>query len=83
MRQEFKDFIGSIDNSLYNKIRQSKSDAECRRYLREHLEDITVTYSCKSDSELLTCDNCKHNCLVWDDNYPCATCAEMDNYVAR
>ena len=30
-------FISSIDNSTYNKIRQSKSksDAECRRYLRE------------------------------------------------
>jgi len=34
-------------------------------------------------SEQLTCDNCKHNCLVWDDNHPCATCAGMDNYVAR
>lgn len=32
------DFINSIDNKLYNKIRQSKSDAECRRYLKEHLE---------------------------------------------
>ena len=28
-------FIISIDNSTCNKIRQSKSDAECRRYLRE------------------------------------------------
>ena len=38
MSTEIKDFISSIDNSLYNKIRQSKSDAECRRYLREHLQ---------------------------------------------
>ena len=28
-------FIISIDNSTCNKIRQSKSDAECRKYLRE------------------------------------------------
>ena len=28
-------FISSIDNSTCNKIRQSKSDAECRKYLRE------------------------------------------------
>lgn len=47
------DFINSIDNKLYNRIRQSKRDAECRRYLKEHLEAITVTHCCKSDSELL------------------------------
>ena len=28
-------FISSIDNSTFNKIRQSKSDAECRKHLRE------------------------------------------------
>jgi hypothetical protein len=31
------EFIGSIDNKTYNKIRSSQSDAECRRYLKEHL----------------------------------------------
>jgi len=30
-------FISNIDNSTYNKIRHSKSDAECRRYLKEQL----------------------------------------------
>ena len=52
------DFISSIDNKIYNRIRQSKSDAECRRYLKEHLEAITVTYCCKSDSELLKREKC-------------------------
>ena len=47
------DFISSIDNKIYNRIRQSKSDAECRRYLKEHLEAITVTHCCKSDSDQL------------------------------
>ena len=47
------------------------------------LKAINYTRCCESDSELLTCDNCKHNCLVWDDKHPCATCAGMDNYVAR
>ena len=30
-------FIASIDNKLYNKIRSSQSDAECRRYLKANL----------------------------------------------
>tara|TARA_R110000782_G_scaffold155934_1_gene248110 strand:+ start:261 stop:416 length:156 start_codon:yes stop_codon:yes gene_type:complete len=30
------EFIRSIDNELYKKIRNSQSDAECRRYLKEH-----------------------------------------------
>jgi len=30
-------FISNIDNSTYNKIRHSKSDAECRRYLKDQL----------------------------------------------
>jgi len=30
------DFINSIDNKVYNKIRRSHSDASCRRYLKEH-----------------------------------------------
>ena len=29
-------FISSIDNSTPNKIRHSKSDAECRKYVREN-----------------------------------------------
>ena len=32
-------FISNIDNSTYNKIRHSKSDAECRRYLKEELSN--------------------------------------------
>lgn len=30
-------FISSLDNNLFNKIRGSKGDAECRRYLKEYL----------------------------------------------
>ncbi len=56
MSKEIKDFISSIDNSLYNKIRQSKSDAECRRYLREHLEAINYTHCCRQLFKLR--DNC-------------------------
>ena len=37
-------FISNIDNSTYNKIRHSKSDAECRRYLKEQLtKQLTLT----------------------------------------
>ncbi|MCB0446032.1 MAG: hypothetical protein KDD03_00685 [Gelidibacter sp.] len=52
------DFINSIDNKLYNKIRQSKSDAECRIYLKEHLTKqlklygVGVTLPCeRTDAE--------------------------------
>lgn len=33
------EFISSIDNNLYNKLRGSLSDAECRRLLKEHLRN--------------------------------------------
>ncbi len=46
------------------------------------VKKLTLTDVVKQ-GELLTCDNCKHNCLIWDDNHPCNTCAGMDNYVAR
>lgn len=57
MNKIINDFINSIDNKLYNRIRQSKSDAECRRYLKEHLQkqcDITnVSKTFNSEEELL------------------------------
>ena len=36
------DFITSIPNKVYTKIRSSKGDAECRRYLREHLSSYEM-----------------------------------------
>jgi len=36
MRQVIDKFISSIPSDVYSKIRNSKGDAECRRYLREH-----------------------------------------------
>jgi hypothetical protein len=38
MEQIINDFINSIDTKLYSRIRASKGDAECRRYLKEHLQ---------------------------------------------
>lgn len=44
MKQIINDFINSIDNKLYSRIRVSKGDAECRRYLKEHLQkQLTLT----------------------------------------
>lgn len=48
MKQTINDFINSIDTKLYSRIRASKGDAECRRYLKEHLQkqcDIHVVGS--------------------------------------
>lgn len=36
-RGDISKFISSISNETWNRIRHSKSDAECRRYLRELL----------------------------------------------
>jgi ribosomal 50S subunit-associated protein YjgA (DUF615 family) len=60
----YNDFIGSIDNKLYNKIRQSKSDAECRRYLKEHLQKqlhIHDVVDCKNDLDELYIAHNWHN----------------------
>ena len=48
-------FISNIDNSTYNKIRHSKSDAECRRYLKEQLtKQLTLTdVGCSLDFDKL------------------------------
>jgi hypothetical protein len=35
---EAKDFINSIDAKVFNKIRNSNGNAECRRALQEHLQ---------------------------------------------
>ena len=44
MKQIINDFINSIDTKLYSRIRESKGDAECRRYLKEHLQkQLTLT----------------------------------------
>jgi len=42
MKQIINDFISSIDTNLYNRIRTSNSDAECRRYLKEHLQEQLI-----------------------------------------
>ena len=42
-------FIESITNKVYNQIRQSSSDAEARRYLKEHqAKQLTLTDVVKS-----------------------------------
>ena len=53
------DFINSIDNKLYNKIRKSQSDAECRRYLKEHLQKQLKLYGVVGRNEQLVCDICE------------------------
>lgn len=49
------DFINSIDSKIYNRIRESKSDAECRRYLKEHLQkqcDIPIVSTRTFEKEI-------------------------------
>ena len=52
-------FISNIDNSTYNKIRHSKSDAECRRYLKEQLTKQLTLTDVVVPKGTLVCDNCE------------------------
>jgi hypothetical protein len=62
-------FINSIDTKLYSRIRASKGDAECRRYLKEHLQkQLPIpemkSFYCEKQTNLLKqcaneCDYCK------------------------
>ena len=57
-------FISNIDNSTYNKIRHSKSDAECRRYLKEQLtKQLTLNDVVKSSCDNLEIDLGDKNCI--------------------
>ena len=49
------EFIGSIDTKLYDRIRNSKGDAECRRYLKEHLQKQLTLTDVGVRSEQLNC----------------------------
>lgn len=57
MKQIINDFINSIDTKVYNKIRASMGDAECRRYLKERLQKQLTIHSDVERSEQLKCDN--------------------------
>lgn len=53
MKQIINDFINSIDTKIYSRIRASKGDAECRRYLKEHLQKQLFLCSVVGQSEQL------------------------------
>ena len=63
-------FISNIDNSTYNKIRHSKSDAECRRYLKEQLtKQLTLTDVVVPKGTLCWHSNCKN--IKMDAHFAC------------
>jgi len=47
------EFIGSIDTKLYDRIRHSKGDAECRRLLKEHEQKQLSIHVVSNRRELL------------------------------
>ncbi len=51
-------FIDSIENELFNRIRNSKSDAEARRLLKEHQALQLLQPDVSVQSKLLKCQ-CK------------------------
>lgn len=58
MKQVINDFINSLDTKLYSRIRKSEGDAECRRYLKEHLDKQLNTQVVVGQSEQLNCPFC-------------------------
>ena len=52
MKQTINDFINSIDTRLYSRIRASKGDAECRRYLKEHLQEQLTIHSVNNSCDI-------------------------------
>jgi hypothetical protein len=67
--KEISNFISSIENSLYNKIRQSKSDAEARRYLKEHLQQFSLngvvkSFYCNEEIDYPSKGKCKKECIM-------------------
>tara|TARA_R110002126_G_scaffold270194_1_gene413888 strand:- start:193 stop:441 length:249 start_codon:yes stop_codon:yes gene_type:complete len=62
---EIDKFIGSITNKVYNQIRESSSDAEARRYLKEHLTNQLILSGVSNRREL--CDG-KCGMSYCDDN---------------
>ena len=59
MKKIINHFINSIDTKLYSRIRASKGDAECRRYLKEHLhKQLTIHSVVVPKGTLCWRDNC-------------------------
>ena len=53
---EANDFINSITNKEYNRIRKSNGDAECRRLLKEHLiKQLSLTGVVQPEAEVCDC----------------------------
>jgi hypothetical protein len=58
MKETIDNFINSIDSNIYNKLRKSMSDAECRRYMKNHLEKYLINVD--SNGFIKYCGGCEH-----------------------
>jgi len=65
MKKTINDFINSIDTKLYSRLRGSMGDAECRRYLKEHLQKQLSIH------DVIVCSNCKFNGMQPMNDSPC------------
>ncbi len=84
MKQIINDFINSIDTNIYSKIRASMGDSECRRYLKEHLQNqftiptVGDVVKLEVDAEIC-CDLCYEVIYNYIDCPVCKNdCAEID-----
>jgi ribosomal protein L37AE/L43A len=71
-------FIDSLTNDSINKIRNSKSDAEARRILKETNAEFLQSCVVEQSEQLCECDFCNNKAIKRDDDgfdY-CADCLQ-------
>ena len=59
-----------------------KTRPSFEEWYKEHESEVLALHNIVGQSEQLSCDTCKLKCDTWDDDHPCATCCEFDNYQA-
>jgi len=68
-----------LKKELWDKLTQLE---EKKQGKADTYYDILALFNVVGQSEQLSCDTCKLKCDIWDDNHPCSTCCEFDNYQA-
>jgi|AntDeeMinimDraft_6_1070357.scaffolds.fasta_scaffold08759_2 hypothetical protein len=66
---EANDFINSITNKEYNRIRKSNGDAECRKLLKEHLIKQSTITAVSQRSELYFAFMEEYNALMGESEH--------------
>ena len=64
----------------YPSVKLGLDDHYGRQTVLNMLNEALNLFDVIKHEAVVCCDTCKHNCLIWDDNHPCVSCAEFDNF---